>query len=234
MTSLCRSKELIAPSVIELRLQKPPGFTFRPGQYVLFDVPLLLNPEDVQTRAYSIASTPFEKELLFVIKLVHGGRASEWLKEQISPGTPIILQGPFGRFTLDRETENPYLLIATGTGVAPFRSQLKWALEEEQERRKIDLIFGVLQLEDFFWLETLQDLERRFSNLRIHASALSGEPDWHGETGSVQERLRRLVSDPQHVSLYLCGAPDMVREVKEICLRELHVPKENLHQEAYI
>ena len=122
--TVCLSKTLIAPSVYELRLEKPASFDFKPGQFVLFDVPLLENEDDLQARAYSIASAPSESDLLFVIKLVPNGRASRWIEKRVSRGTAITMKGPFGAFTLDMDTAKAYLFIATGTGIAPLRSQI--------------------------------------------------------------------------------------------------------------
>lgn len=232
-TTRCTGKRTIATNVVELRLAKPEGFTFTPGQFVLFDVPLLEDPVDIQTRAYSIASPPSDPRLLFILKLVPGGRASRWVEESVQVGTSVVMQGPLGKFTLDRETVNPYLFIATGTGIAPFRSQLEWALMKEGDRRPMDLLFGVLKREDLFWEEWLRDLEQRYPNLRVHVSILAGEPDWHGNRGSIQERVPQLLRE-RETSVYICGAPEMVKEVKELCLTQLAVSREDVHTEAYI
>ncbi len=230
--SACLQKHLIAPGIYELRLSKPEGFTFLPGQFVLFDVPLIENLENIQTRAYSIASAPQEPDLLFVIKLMRGGRASRWIEDKVTTGTVFTLKGPFGKFTLDEGTTKPYLFVATSTGVAPFRSQILPVLQKGVTCR-IDLVAGVVRKEDFFWEEQWRALEEYYPNFRAHASFLSGEPDWHGETGSVQERISRLITDPSNVSIYICGATEMVQETKRLCVT-LGVRKEDVHTEAYI
>ncbi|MBI3332324.1 hypothetical protein HYZ99_05225 [Candidatus Peregrinibacteria bacterium] len=229
----CLNKRLIAPGVYELRLQKPEGFTFLPGQFVLFDVPASGNPQDVQTRAYSIASAPSEEDLLFVIKLVPRGRASMWIEERVEPGMTISFKGPFGALLLDRKTDKPYLFIATGTGIAPFRSHILWSLEESHDTRPMHLIAGVVKRRDFFWEDQWKALEAEYPNLHAHASFLSGEPDWHVETGSVQERIRRIVKDPSNVSVYICGATEMVNNVQNLC-HILGIPEQNIHTERYM
>lgn len=54
----CKRNERIARDIYEIVFEKPAGFDFLAGQYVLFDVPHLENPGDMQTRAFSIASSP--------------------------------------------------------------------------------------------------------------------------------------------------------------------------------
>ncbi|MBI3619465.1 hypothetical protein HY213_05540, partial [Candidatus Peregrinibacteria bacterium] len=53
-TIRCLSLRVIAPDVYEVVFTKPEGFSFRAGQFVLFDVPLIENRDDIQTRAFSI------------------------------------------------------------------------------------------------------------------------------------------------------------------------------------
>jgi ferredoxin-NADP reductase len=158
-TIICRQKALIAPFVYELRCEKPLEFSFKPGQFVLFDVPLLDNAKDIQPRAYSIASAPFDPDLLFVIKLVQNGRASRWIEKALDAGTPVNVQGSFGAFTLDAAPGKPYIFIATGTGIAPLRSQILWALKEMKDTRQMHLLFGVLKPEDLFWADEWRKLE---------------------------------------------------------------------------
>ena len=118
-TLVCTSKEFIAPGTVELRFSKPEGFTFMPGQFLLFDVPLIGNPTDLQPRAYSIASTPEEDDLLFVVKLIPGGRFSRYCEEMLAVNDELTAKGPLGRFVIDPLPDAHIILLATGAGMAP-------------------------------------------------------------------------------------------------------------------
>src|SRR3989344_5478756 len=137
----CKKNERIANDIYEIAFEKPEGFNFVAGQYILFDVPLIENSADIQTRAFSIASSPNESDLIFAMKLKAGGRASRWIVEALKPGMKARMQGPFGRFLLDPQTNKDIVMIGTSTGIAPYRSQLKTYLETKSGGR-IDLIFG--------------------------------------------------------------------------------------------
>ncbi len=232
-TTTCLQKQCIAPSVYELRFGKPESLSFKPGQFVLFDVPLIDDATDIQPRAYSIASTPSEQDLLFVIKLVPNGRASHWIESKLDAGMSVRMQGAFGAFMLDAAPEKTYIFIATGTGIAPLRSQILWALKEQKDTRQMHLFFGVLKREDLFWAEEWHALEVEYPNFHAHVSCLNGDADWHGETGSLQERVPRLVQTLSCPSIYICGAPVTVKELKEQCL-SLGIPKPDVHFESYI
>jgi ferredoxin-NADP reductase len=234
-TIVCTKKQLVAPGVYELRFHKPEGLTFRAGQFVLFDVPLVANPADTQPRAYSIASTPDEQELLFCIKLLPGGRSSSWVEHVVTVGTSVTIKGPFGVFVLNTEkTSKEYVFICTGAGVAPFRAQIKHALEAG-ERRRMDLIFGARTKADLFWVQEFEALSKQYPNFGFHTSLTSGEPDWHGHRGRVQVMAPEVIGDRgANTCVYICGAPDMVKDVKTHCIEQWGIPKADVHAEGYI
>lgn len=229
----CTGLSIIAPAVYELRFAKPEQFSFVPGQFVLFDVPHPDNAEDVQTRAYSIASTPDEGDLLFVIKLTPGGRASRWIEEKLRVGSKVVMKGPFGFFTVKAEDTKDLLLVGTGTGIAPLRSQALHLLSHGDGRR-IDLLFCVRLEEDFFWKEELEKMAQEYQDFHVHFSLTSPEESWTGRRGRVQEVMPQIAHDLTLRSIYVCGNPLMTKDVKRLCLEEWGVQKQNLHVEGYI
>ncbi len=233
-TITCTEKTLVAPGVYQIRFTKPEGFSFKAGQFVLFDVPLVADPTNIQQRAYSVASTPAEPDLLFSIKLVDGGRASMWIEQVLRLGTTVPMKGPFGVFVLQPEkTPKNYAFICTGAGVAPFRGQIKHALEAG-EKRKMDLLFGARNKADLFWVEEFSALAKRYPNFALHTSLTSGEADWSGHRGRVQVVAPQIIGDQMpNTCVYICGAPEMVKDVKAHCL-EWGIPKADVHAEGYM
>lgn len=219
----CLRNREIARGTWEFALEKPEGFFFKPGQFVLFDVALIDNPADIQTRAFSIASSPKESELLFVAKMKDGGRASRWIAEVLREGTQVALQGPFGNFTM-RETDRPILFVATSTGIAPFRSMIK-----EGIGRPIEIVFGIRGEEDIFWLDEL-GVPRE----HIHMTISQPSENWKGSRGRVQTLIPAVVPNLALHDVYVCGNPDMTKELKKLCLETWGVPKAQLHVEGYI
>lgn len=232
-TIVCLRNQQVARDVHELRFAKPPGFSFVPGQFVLFEVPLLGNPADSQTRSLSIASSPSDDHLLFIMKLKEHGRISDWIREKLCEGTKVQMKGPFGLFTLKRESPKEYLFIATSTGVGPFRSKLRWLLPQGESRR-IDLVFGARSEEDLFWAEELQDTSKEYENFSLHLALSDPSPSWKGHWGRVQTLVPKIVDDFSRKAIYICGSPEMTKEVKELCLTKWGVPKEDVHVEGYI
>ncbi|MBI2523939.1 hypothetical protein HYW11_01850 [Candidatus Peregrinibacteria bacterium] len=229
----CTRNRPIARDVYEFTLQKPEGFTYEPGQFVLFSVPLLENSADIQPRAYSIASAPGEPDLRFVLKLREGGRASRWCTGMLREGTPVSMQGPFGALVLDRATTKDYLFLATSTGVAPFRSMIVSTLAAGDTRR-MDLLFGAWNEGGLFWTEDFQRLAASHPSFRYHVILDQPPSTWNGHRGHVQDIAPRIVPDCGQRSIYICGNPAMVAAVKQCCLEQWGVPQEDLHVEGYI
>jgi len=232
-TTTCLFNRVIARDIYEFALKKPEGFFFNAGQFVLFDVPLLDDPANIQTRAFSIASAPHEPDLLFVAKMKEGGRASRWIAESLKEGSNVRLQGPFGVFTLKPENAKEYLFIATSTGVAPFRSQVVAALQSGDPRR-MDLIFGVRSTDDLFWMEEFQKLSTQYPQFSLHASLSAGPDAWTGHRGRVQIVTKEAVPDAALRQVYICGSPAMTTDMKKMCLEEWKMEKKDLHVEGYI
>lgn len=230
----CLKKSLIAPDVYELIFTKPEGCSYKAGQFVLFDVPLIDNPADLQPRAYSIASAPEEKDLLFVIKLKPGGRASRWVAEVLKEGSVVGMGRALGLFTLIPEDQGHYVFVGTGSGVAPLRSHLVSCLEHRKSKAAMDLIFGVRNREDLFWIDQFETLARKHSNFHFHPTLSAPPADWTGMKGRVTAVMPDIIKDPATTKVFLCGSPAMIADTKKLCIETLQMPKANVHGEGYI
>lgn len=229
----CTEKTLIAKDTYQLRFSRPADWTFKAGQFILLDVPLLENPSDIQTRAYSIASEPGEDDILLSVKLKAGGRSSTWVEQTLTVGMHATMQGPFGNFVLPAASHKPYLFLATGAGVAPFRAQIRELLARD-EQYPIDLIFGVRTEDELFWTEEFTALSRAHPRFSFHPTLTRGGDAWTGHRGRVQSLATFVAPDIAQRIVYACGNPDMTKEVKPLALEQWGVPKQDLHVEGFI
>lgn len=231
--STCTDKRLIGLDLYELRFSKSDDFTYQSGQFVLFDVPAVGASDDIQTRAYSIASHRDEKELLFLIKLKENGRASLWIRDVLAPGTDVRMQGPLGLFTISHDNENDSIFIATGTGLAPFRAMIPEVLDRAPMLRTT-LFFAVRTEDDFFWHAEIDAWKRR-GNFSFFPIISAPTTSWSGLTGRVQEIVPRVMDQALVSSrFYVCGNPAMTKDVRKLAIEEWRVPKEQVHAEGYI
>lgn len=231
----CTYKQKLCSNAWEFKLKLAEGenLEFKVGQFVIFDVPLIENPEDFQPRAYSIASSPSSKhELTFLITYKEGGRASRWVDEVLKVGDEVKMKGPFGAFTVDTETDKEYVFIGTGSGIVPFMSILLWLLEEQKDTRQMHLFFGVHNEECVFWKDEFENLANEYSNLHFHLCLSQPSDKWSGLCGRVTKVVPEIITDFSNVSAYVCGNPDMVIQAKENLQRE--ISQGDLHSEGYV
>jgi NAD(P)H-flavin reductase len=224
----CTEKRLIATDVYQLRFTKPDGWTYKAGQFLLLDAPLVHDANDIQPRAYSLASLPDEDDLLFVIKLKDGGR----VRQKIDVGYVMTMKGPFG-FFFTKENDHQKIFIGTGTGIAPFRPQIL-SLLHNGDTAPIHMYFGVRNEEDLFWKDEMLSLSSQYSNLSIHC-CLSGEnADPQYLHGRVQQFFPQSITNSLTTDIYICGNPVMVKDIKKLCIDVLGIPKVQVHGEGYV
>jgi ferredoxin-NADP reductase len=188
----CLSKTLIARDVYELVFEKPEGFGFQAGQFILFDVPHPDNKEDIQARAYSIASTPDDEQILLVIRLLEGGRMSRWITEKCREGSSLLMKGPFGNFLLDADASKDLLFLCTSTGLAPIWSHIRTALAAGDTRRMV-LIYGARSEEDLFYADHIQQLASTYPNFQVHIALTQPSDAWAGLRGRVRHWCLRQI-----------------------------------------
>ena len=123
-------------------------------------------------------------------------------------GDEVDFKGPLGTFVLRRPAADS-LFVATGTGIAPFRSML-----HAQPDRKITLIFGVRHAHSLLYHDELQALADRNPDF-IYQPTLTRPPeDWTGKTGRVQQHTFDALGDRQDVDVYICGMKEMVDDLR--------------------
>jgi len=200
------------------------GLAFLPGQYVNLSV-----PGSDQSRAYSFSSLQKDGEVSFLIRNVPGGLMSSFLTSLAKAGDSMSLAGPLGSFYL-RPIQRPLLLLAGGTGLAPFTAMLEKIAEQGSEH-PLHLIYGVTNDFDLVELDRLQALAARIPNFTF--SACVANPDsQYPQKGYVTQHIA-----PQHlnggdVDVYLCGPPPMVEAVSQY-IREQGITPANFYFEKF-
>lgn len=198
---------------------------FKPGQFFMMEV---VDELGKANRSYSVASEPGKEEgFSLCVKLIPNGRGSKLLEELPIGGT-INVMAPFGFFFL-RETPKDIVMIATGTGLAPFMSMLP-VLFESGHSGLIALIFGVRHEEDLFYVDQLREWEKAHSNFKAMITLSQPTDSWTGAKGRVTDHLADL--NPENVQVYICGNGDMVKSIKTM-LDEKGVPKTDIHLEQF-
>ena len=190
-------------------------FGFVAGQWLSFKQ---LKPDGEElTRAYSIASTPEENpRFALCLNRVQDGFMSNFLCD-MKEGGEIACQGPFGDFILQPPIRDT-IFIATGTGIAPFRSILHWLLADESRHqgKQLWLLFGNRYEKDIYYHGEFQRLACQHSNFHYMPTLSRGAADWQGVRGYVQQHVPEVVQGRSETQAYICGLDKMVKANREL------------------
>ncbi|MGJ7512902.1 benzoate 1,2-dioxygenase electron transfer component BenC [Pseudomonas baetica] len=215
------SESTIALSIKGESLSK---LAFLPGQYVNLQV-----PGSDQARAYSFSSLQKDGEVSFLIRNVPGGLMSSFLTGFAKAGDSMSLAGPLGSFYL-REINRPLLLLAGGTGLAPFTAMLE-KVAKEGSPHPLHLIYGVTNDFDLVELDRLEALAARIPNFTFNA-CVANPLSHYPRKGFVTQHIEPGHLNEGDVDVYLCGPPPMVEAVSQY-IREQGITPANFYYEKF-
>ena len=202
---------------IELALDGASGIVFTPGQFVSFEIDRE-GSRFPATRAYSIASASTRRQAIeLVVNRVPGGPGSEYLCS-LREGDRTSFKGPVGDFVL-RNGSRDLLFVATGTGIAPFRSML-WTLAHAGSARRISLLWGLRSERDLYYQDELIRLRERLPCFSCVTTLSAPTAAWRGAVGRVSSVVETHVTDVTNLEVLLCGNGGMIQDVRDIVRRK--------------
>ena len=229
------SRRMLAPTVAHLGFARADGepFAFVPGQFL--QAHFHYGDGTATKRSYSLAGPAGTIEI--AVSYVAGGAATA-LFEGLEIGGEVDASGPYGRFCLLPGDENRrYLLVATGTGVTPYRAMLP-QLAQAMAQRDLDvvLLFGARTSAELIYGEDFADFadaHPRFRFVPCFSRELPAVARAEARRGYVQDALVGLAPDPGHDIAYLCGNPNMVDACFE-ALKAAGLPVPHIRREKYV
>ncbi|MFO1306091.1 MAG: ferredoxin--NADP reductase [Burkholderiales bacterium] len=218
---------------------------FIPGQYTTIGLPAssprcdLAEPEAAAPdpvklirRVYCIASSPANPEFLefFIHLYPHGALTPRLFALNI--GDRIWLSDhTTGAFTFDYvPPEANVVLVATGTGLAPYISMLSTDLRFGSQRQ-VAVVHGVRNSWDLGYRPILMAMQHLRSNV-AYVPVISRPADepvpWRGATGHVQDVWKgSTLADlwdarptPTDTHVFLCGSPHMIDDMARLLVDE--------------
>jgi ferredoxin-NADP reductase len=231
---------MLAPNVRHLAFERADGspFKFTPGQFI--QVHFNYDDGKPTKRSYSVG-TPVDgsnevHRLELAVSFVEGGAATKLLGN-LEHGGNIEASGPYGRFCLfDEDTNQRYLFIATGTGVAPFRAMLPKVEKLIAAGRRFALIYGARSEQELLYNDEFEAFAGQHPEFTFRAClsrTARAVPHACDRRGHVQDALPELQPQPEQDIAYLCGNPDMI-DATFTQLKELGLPIKHIRREKYV
>ncbi|TBR20915.1 FAD-dependent oxidoreductase [bacterium] len=193
--------------LLRLELPEAAAFSWRPGQFV----PVTLPGSELAPRHYSIANPPQDAGAVEFLFERRGPLAEALFR--LSGGESVELGAPVGKWTF-RDEDRHAVLVSSGTGVAPLRAMVRYALEKGLPN-KLDLFYSDRTPGRLLFRRELEEAAER--GVGVHLSVT--EPEglweegqfWDGPRGPVTvERIREAVGELSGVAVYMCGGGKLI------------------------
>jgi len=213
-------------------------FSFQPGQFITLRAEV--QGSDVR-RSYSICSTPRvladKNQIEIGVRVVADGLFSNWLAQNVKPGSHMQVMPPEGRFVSKNAAAIHRVGFAAGSGITPILSIMTHSLQT-QANAKFTLIYGNQNMRSVMFNESLQDLKDRYparltlihvlSRQAQEADLLQGRID----TAKVNSLLATLLPAKSMDEVFVCGPEGMIESTCQ-ALADAGLPANRVHAERF-
>jgi len=186
------------------RLEKPKGFFYSPGQFVMAsawgagDVPISI------TSTYEI-----HKEIELCIRKV--GQVTSAL-HALRTFDHIGIRGPFGnRFPFEEATGKDVLFVAGGIGIAPLRSLINLVVKQKRRFGRIALIYGSRNPSEALFMEEIERWKQQGIDVTLTVDVTA--EGWQHNIGLVTEFINNQKIAFKSSYAFICGPHPMIKAV---------------------
>lgn len=199
------------------------------------------NGKPHKVRLYSIASSALgdlgnsETVSLCVKRLVYTNDAGEVVKGvcsnflcDLKPGSEVKLTGPVGKeMLMPKDPNATVIMLATGTGIAPFRSFLWKMFFEKHDDYKFNglawLFLGVPTTSSLLYQEEFDRMKVKApENFRVDYAISREQANEKGEKMYIQTRMAQYAPElwellkKDNTFVYMCGLKGMEKGIDDI------------------
>lgn len=203
----------IANSIYESTFVKPKNFNFEPGQYLEWQLPHPNSDTRGIRRYFTISSSPTENDLKLVYKIFPDSSSFKKSLINLKTNSNVSVTSASGDFLLPSNLQS-LVFIAGGIGITPFRSHLKYLLDNNK-KANIDLLYISSNSSDFVY----QDLFDSAKSIGLNTKYF----DTSKNQKITIETIKKL-SNYHEKSYYISGPEPMVQHYKKL-LNSLGITK---------
>ncbi len=214
-----KQKIQLTPDTYDFIFNLPRAIKFTPGQYMefTFDHP---NPDSRGNRRYlSLASSPTEQEIRLGIKFGNPPSSFKKYLLELTADQKIVASQLIGDFTLPKDPAKKLVLIAGGIGITPYRSILKYLIDNNQ-KRDIVLIYTVSDDNQFVYKDIIEESKNKIA---LKPILINTQKEGH----YAPERLISEIPDFMDRTFYISGSHNVVTAFEQI-VKSLKVPKSQI------
>lgn len=219
------------PKIRLLRVERPKDVGFFSGQF--FMVSLVNDPDVKIARAYSVASSPENKEHIEIGFDEVGVLTTKLFK--LKEGDSLKFKGPYGKFYFDETFTEETVLLGAGTGITPLMSIARQCVDKKLPNT-VKLIYSVRVPEEIAYAKELSEKQKHNPHFHYKVTVTRKEESahpWNGRMGRIDEALLKETIHHRHNCLvFICGAKEFVFSMIEM-LQRIGVSKEQIKTDVW-
>lgn len=231
LVKLIKSSEA-AEGTLAFEFARPPDFNYVAGQFVMLKHKKVVGPGIFDNRHdYSLTSAPYETNLKITTRM----RSSIFKNalKKLPPGGEMIIEGPYGHFTLHEDTSIAAVFLAGGIGITPVRSMVLQSLHD-QTGHDLNVFYSNRRPEDAAFLDELQQRTGdKFKLIATMTDMENSKEPWSGETGFITiDMIKNHLGDITKPIYYMVGPPQFVEAMRET-LRAAQIVENKIRWENF-
>jgi ferredoxin-NADP reductase len=207
-------------------------FEFDAGQFLTLMLDIAGTPVN---RCYTISSPPTRpNRIAITVKRVVGGKVSNWVHDNIVPGSKVKAMAPLGAFALTSRPAEKLLFLSAGSGITPLMSMLR-TLYDLGSDADVVFLHSARTPSDIVFRSELAAIEMHMPNLRVVHVCEADYPSerWGGMRGRLSPTmLHTIVPDLLERTIFNCGPMPYMDAVRRI-LGELDYDLGSYHEESF-
>lgn len=208
------------------------AFRFDPGQFITLELEI---QGAAISRCYTISSAPTRPHLLAItVKRVPGGPVSNWLHDNIIPGSKLAALAPLGAFTLTQPVAPKYLFMSAGSGITPLMSMTR-TLCDLGSSSDILFVHNARTPADIIFRHELEAIASVTPNVQVVHMCEADYPSepWTGLRGRLTPAaLEAIAPDLTERVVYTCGPAPYMGAVRRV-LQESGFDMRNYNEESF-
>ena len=209
---------------------------FRAGQFLH----LALDPYDPtgfwpESRVFSIASPPAERDTVRITYAVHG-RFTARMESDMVEGRQVWIKLPYGDFVVDSRAD--VVLFAGGTGITAFTAFLEGLVAQTPAaHQSVTLAYGARTNSLLIYRDVVERCAERLPSLDVSYFVEHDAPALEGRVRSTPGRVSveavwPRLGRPFDMTYYISGPPPMLRTIGGD-LRARNIAPEAIHIDAW-
>jgi len=227
-----QEKKELAAGIWEFLFTPNKPIHFLPGQFLEWTISSAYPDSRGNRRYFSIASSPTENQVHLAIKIPDKASSFKQTLLALKPGDALFATNLEGEFVLPKKPNVSYGFIAGGIGITPFRSMIRYMLDNNIAS-PITLFYLGRSKEEFVYDDLFEEAKNKIGLKIVHV--ISGEPpaDWKEEVGHLTEDIiKKYAADYATRFFYISGPQPLVVAYKDM-LKKMGIKRGNIKTDYF-